>query len=54
MGCAEPTRPIRGGPTSQRTGLKDSVAHVLVPDTTAHFEGLSGVHALMSQECFGS
>ena len=45
---------IHGGPTSQLTGLKGSGANILVPDTTAHLQGSSGVHALMVQGCFGS
>lgn len=46
MGCAGQTSPIHGGSTSQRTGLKGSVANFLVPDTTAQGHGLSGVHDL--------
>ncbi len=34
-----------GGPTSQLTGLKGSAANIFVPDTTAHLQGSSGVHA---------
>ncbi|KAK3513216.1 hypothetical protein QTP70_009735 [Hemibagrus guttatus] len=32
--------------TSQLTGLKGSAANILMPDTTAHFQGSSGVRAL--------
>ncbi|KAK3538044.1 hypothetical protein QTP70_027398, partial [Hemibagrus guttatus] len=37
--------PIHEGPTSQLTGLKGSAANILMPDTTAHLQGSSGVHA---------
>lgn len=33
------------GPTSQLTGFKWTVANILVPDTTTHFQGSSGVKA---------
>ena len=46
--------PIHGGPTLQLTGLKGSAANILVPDTTAHLQGSSGVHASTGQGCFGS
>ncbi|KAK3513688.1 hypothetical protein QTP70_028775 [Hemibagrus guttatus] len=52
--CAGQTSPIHGGPTSQLKGLKGSSANILVPDTTAHLQGSSGVHASMGQGCFGS
>ncbi len=45
VGCAEQTSPIHGGPTSQFTGPKGSAAKILEPDTTAHLQGSSGVHA---------
>ncbi|MBN3305358.1 IRF3 factor, partial [Amia calva] len=45
VGCAGQTSPIHGGPTSQLTGLKGSAVNVLVPDTTAHLQRCSGVHA---------
>jgi len=54
VGCAEQTSPIHTGPTLQLTGLKGSAANILVPDTTAHLQGSSGVHASTSQGCFGS
>ncbi|KAK3526241.1 hypothetical protein QTP70_020394 [Hemibagrus guttatus] len=44
-GCAGQTSPIHGGPTSQLRGLKGSAANIFVPDTTAHLQGSSGVHA---------
>ena len=34
--------------------FKGSAANTLVPDTTAHLKGSSGVHASMGQGCFGS
>ncbi|KAK3561066.1 hypothetical protein QTP86_026371 [Hemibagrus guttatus] len=46
VGCAEQTSLIHRGPTLQLTGLKGSAANILVPDTTAHLQGSSGVHAL--------
>ena len=46
--------PVHGGPTSQLTGLKESAANILVPDTRAHRQGSSGVHTLKAQGCFGS
>ena len=46
VGCAGQTSLIHGGPTSQLTGLKESAANILVPDTTAHHQGSSGVHDL--------
>ena len=52
--CAGQTSLIHGGPTSQLTGLKGSAANILVPDTTAHLQGSSGVHASTGQLCFGS
>ncbi|MBN3308071.1 DISC1 protein, partial [Amia calva] len=57
MGCAGQTSPIHGGPTSQFTGLKGSAANVLVPDTTAHLQRSSGVHASTDSflsQCSGS
>ncbi|KAK3543232.1 hypothetical protein QTP70_014109 [Hemibagrus guttatus] len=54
VGCAGQTSLIHGGPTSQLTGLKGSAANILVPDTTAHLQGSSGVHASMGQGCSGS
>ncbi|KAK3534682.1 hypothetical protein QTP86_020344 [Hemibagrus guttatus] len=54
VGCAGQKSLIHGGPTSQLTGLKGSAANILVPDTTAHLQGSSGVHALTCQDCFGS
>ena len=54
VGCAGQTSPIHGGPTSQLTGLKGSAANILVPDTTAHLQGSSGVYAWTGQGCFGS
>ncbi|KAK3515693.1 hypothetical protein QTP70_028532 [Hemibagrus guttatus] len=54
VGCAGQTRPIHGGPTSQLRELKGSAANILVPDTTAHLQGSSGVHASTGQGCFGS
>ena len=54
VGCAGQTSPIYGGSTSQLTGLKGSAANILVPDTTANFQGSRGVHASMGQGCFGS
>ncbi len=47
-------QPIHGGTTSQVTGFKGYAANILVPDTTAHFQGYSGGHAWMGQGCFGS
>ena len=41
--------PIHGGPTSQLTGLKGSAAKILLPDTTAHLCGSSGVHVSIGQ-----
>ena len=43
VGCAGQTSPIHGAPTSQLTGLKGSATNTLVPDTTAHLQGSSGV-----------
>uniref|UniRef100_A0A3P8Z2G2 KN motif and ankyrin repeat domains 4 n=1 Tax=Esox lucius TaxID=8010 RepID=A0A3P8Z2G2_ESOLU len=45
--------PIHGGSTWQLTGLKGSPIYVLVPDTTAHLQRSSGVHASTGQGCFG-
>ena len=42
------------GPTSQLTGHKGSAANILVPDTTAHLQGSSGIHSSVGQGCFGS
>ncbi|KAK3539460.1 hypothetical protein QTP70_008489 [Hemibagrus guttatus] len=50
VGCARQTSPIHGGPTSQLTGLKGSAASILVPDTTAHNQGSSGIHASTGDE----
>ncbi len=50
IGCAGPTNPIHGGPTSQLAG---SAAKVLVPDTTWHVQRPSWVHALTYPSCFG-
>ncbi|KAK3568343.1 hypothetical protein QTP86_004953 [Hemibagrus guttatus] len=47
------TSPIHGGPTLQLTGLKGSAADILVPDTTAHLQGSSGVHALTGADFNG-
>lgn len=47
------TCPIHGGCTSEFTELIGFAAHVLVPDTTDHLQGSSGVHALIGQSCFG-
>ncbi|KAK3570928.1 hypothetical protein QTP86_030463, partial [Hemibagrus guttatus] len=60
--CCRPCTPfhvngilwIHGGPTSQLTGIKGSVANILVPDTTANLQGSSGDHALTGLGCFGS
>ena len=52
--CAGQTSPIQGGPTLQLTGFKGSAVNILVPDTTAHLRGSSGVHASMGWRCFGS
>ncbi|KAK3563225.1 hypothetical protein QTP86_018278 [Hemibagrus guttatus] len=38
----------------KRNGFKGSVAKILVPDTTGHLQGSSGVHASTGQGCFGS
>ena len=38
-------------PHMQFTG---TAANILVPDTTGHINGSSGVHATMGQGCFGS
>ena len=54
VGCAGQTSLIRGDPTSQLTGFKGSAPNILVPDTTAHLQGYSGVHASMGQGGFGS
>ncbi|KAK3569465.1 hypothetical protein QTP86_031433 [Hemibagrus guttatus] len=53
LGCAGQMTLIHGGPTSQLTGLEGSAANILVPDTTAHLQGTSGVYALTCQGCFG-
>ena len=45
---------IHGGPSLQLTRFKGSAADILVPNTTAHLQGSSGVHALMGKGCFGS
>lgn len=45
---------IHWGPTLQFTGLKESTANILVPDTKAHLQGSSGGHALTGQGCLGS
>jgi len=44
--CGAQTSLIHGGPTSQLTGLQKSAANILVPDTTVHLQGSSGVHTL--------
>ena len=44
--CAWQTSQIHGGPTFQLTGLIGSAANFLVPDTTAHLQGASGVREL--------
>ncbi len=54
VGCAEQTILIHGGPALQLTGLKGTAIIILVPDSTAHLQGSSGVHASMIQGCFGS
>ena len=41
-------------PSTQLTGPKWSAANILSPDTTAHLQESSGVHAMMGQVCFGS
>lgn len=38
-----------GGPIWQLKGLKGSAANILVPDTEAHCQGPSGVHASTGQ-----
>lgn len=52
VGCAEQTKPIHGGSTSNQTGLKGSAANILVPDTPTHLQGYTGVHASMGQGSF--
>lgn len=45
---------IHGDPTRQLPGLKGSAVNILLPDTTARLQGLSGVHVSMGHGCFGS
>lgn len=45
VGCIGQTSRIHGGSTLQLTGLKGSVAILLVPDATASLQGSSGVCA---------
>lgn len=49
LGRAGQTSPIHECPTLQLTGLKRSVANVLVPETTGHLQRSCGVYALMSE-----
>ena len=42
------------GPTSQFTGLKRSTANFFVPDTTAHLQRSSGVHASRVRDVLAS
>lgn len=54
VGSAGQTNLIHGSSTSQLTGLKGSVANILVLDTTARLQGSSGVHGLIGHHgCFG-
>uniref|UniRef100_A0A3Q1EF06 Glypican 6a n=1 Tax=Acanthochromis polyacanthus TaxID=80966 RepID=A0A3Q1EF06_9TELE len=54
VGCAGQTSLIHGSATSQLTGLKGCPASILVPDTTAHLQGSSGVHTSTDQGLFSS
>lgn len=45
VGCVRLPNPIHRGPISKLSGLKGSAAHVMVPDTTAPCQRLSGVCA---------
>lgn len=45
---------IYGGSNSQFMVLKGSAPYILLPDTRAHRQGSSEVHALTSQGCFGN
>lgn len=50
MGCARTIIPIRGGLTSQVTGLEDA-ANVSVPDTPGHLQRSCGEHDLAGRNC---
>lgn len=52
--CAGQTSQIHGDPTWQLTELKRCVANILVPDTTGHLRGSSGVRASTGHGCFHS
>lgn len=44
FGCAGQTSQINRGSTTNLTGLKGSVAYILVPDVTGHNGGFRGEH----------
>ena len=52
VGRAGQTNAIHEGPTSQLTALKGSAANILMPDTTAHLRGSSGIHASIGHGLF--
>ncbi|KAK3533183.1 hypothetical protein QTP70_013064 [Hemibagrus guttatus] len=47
-------RSMEAPPRNLLTGLTGSAANILVPDTTAHLQGSSGVHASTGQGCSGN
>lgn len=53
QGGAGLTSQINRGPTSQLTGLIQSVTNILLPDTTVHLHRSSEDQDSMEQSCFG-